>query len=89
MPCDRLRSRSPCVTIIHGFVHRQQPKGIQSSVPFSPGDLIVILNETCNNNNNNDIYLVWPQRGTWLHRTSGWRAACGVAHAKYSFTGVG
>jgi hypothetical protein len=29
------------------------------------------------------IYLVWPQRGTWLHRTTARRAGCAVVHAKY------
>jgi hypothetical protein len=28
-------------------------------------------------NNNNNIYLVWPQRGTWLHRTTALRPAAG------------
>jgi hypothetical protein len=35
----------------------------------------------------NNIYLVWPQRDTWLHRTTARRAACGVVHAKYPFSG--
>jgi hypothetical protein len=33
-------------------------------------------------NNNNNIYLVWPQRGTWLHRRTARRAGGGVVHAK-------
>jgi hypothetical protein len=36
-------------------------------------------------NNNNNIYLVWPQLGTRLHRTTARRAGCGVIHVKYPF----
>jgi hypothetical protein len=39
--------------------------------------------------NNNNIYLVWPQRGTWLHLTTALSAGCGVVHAKYPLSGDG
>jgi hypothetical protein len=39
-------------------------------------------------NNNNNIYLVWPQRGTWLHRTTARRAGCVGVHVKYQTVSV-
>jgi hypothetical protein len=68
---------------IHLFIHVAKALSGPDipAEPFLPLPFLYAMYET-HDNNNNSIYLVWPRRGIWLHRTTAHSASWAGVQAK-------